>query len=217
MMRKFSLNWKTLLVYLLGNIVLAFGVCLNTKTMLGVSPVISVAYNASLIWKVPIGQSTFVYYLILIGIQFLLLRHRFDRFQIFQVLAGFLGSFFLQIFDGLLFVPDSIAWRLLALGFGVLLTGFGASLTVAMKILPNPADALAHTIGIVCHKNFGFGKNILDLICITISLSIGFLFTGGFLGIGFGTLVAVLMTGRVIACFHPWSERLYNRLNVRKS
>lgn len=73
-------------------------------------------------------------------------------------------------------------WRLLALGVGVLLTGLGASLTVAMKILPNPADALAHTIGTVCHKNFGFGKNILDLICISISLSIGFLFTGGAFG-----------------------------------
>lgn len=216
-MRKIRLNWKTLVVYLLGHIVLAFGVCLNTKTMLGVSPVVSVAYNISLIWRVPIGQSTFVYYLILIGIQFLLLWRRFDRFQVFQVLAGFLGSFFLQIFDGLVSVPNQLMWRLLALGGGVLLTGIGASLTVAMKILPNPADALAHTIGTVCHKNFGFGKNILDLICISISLSIGFLFTGGLLGIGLGTLVAVFMTGRVIACVHPWSERLYNRLNVQKT
>lgn len=105
-MRKIRLNWKTLVVYLLGHIVLAFGVCLNTKTMLGVSPVVSVAYNISLIWRVPIGQSTFVYYLILIGIQFLLLWRRFDRFQVFQVLAGFLGSFFLQIFDGLVSVPN---------------------------------------------------------------------------------------------------------------
>lgn len=212
-MQKPRINGTVLLVYLLGHIILACGVCLNTKTFLGVSPVISVAYNASQILGVPIGPSTFVYSMLLIVIQYALLGKRFDRFQFLQIFAAFLGSFFLQIFDSFLSLPGHLFWRFLSLLIGLILTGIGASLTVGMKILPHPADALAHTIGLVCHRSFGFGKNLLDTVCILTAASLGLLFKQSLLGIGFGTLVAVFMTGRVIAVCHPWTEQLYQKIS----
>ncbi len=211
-MRKPKINGRTFLVYLLGNVILACGVCLNTKTFLGVSPVISVAYNASIILEVSIGQATFVYYCLLILLQFVLLKHKFERFQFLQVFAGFLSSFFIEIFDKLLVVPDDLTWRLFSLLLAITLTGIGASITVAMKILPNPADALAHTVGLVSHKSFGFGKNLLDVICILVSISLGLVFRQDLLGIGIGTVVAMFLTGRIIAICHPWSESAYQHL-----
>lgn len=44
-----TLKMKRILIYVLSLIILACGITLNTKTKLGVSPVISVAYNIAVI------------------------------------------------------------------------------------------------------------------------------------------------------------------------
>lgn len=215
-MFKRKLNWQVLLVYLIGNIVLAFGVCLNTKTFLGVSPVSSVVYNLSVITGYSFGVVNFFYLCFLIFLQFLLLRKDFQLLQLGQVFASFIGSFFLEIFDQILVVPESLIWRVLALFVGIITTGLGASLVVGMQLVPNPADALAATIGQVLKKNFGFGKNILDLCSISIALVLGLYFEGSLLGIGLGTVVAVFMTGRVIALCHPYTERIYKKMTASR-
>ncbi|MGT2924226.1 YczE/YyaS/YitT family protein [Streptococcus caviae] len=207
-----KIGLKQVLVYLLGNIILAAGVCLNTKTHLGVSPVISVAYNGAQIFKLSIGIATFVYYCFLIFLQFCLLRKNFEAVQLLQVIASFLSSFFIQLYDTIFPVPESLLSKWLLLFIAIILTGIGASLTIAMQIIPNPADGLANTLGFVCRRNFGFGKNLLDAICILIALFLGWFFRRSFLGIGFGTVVAMLMTGRVIAFCHPYSEKLFAKL-----
>ena len=48
--------------YILGFILLAMGIVLNTKCGLGVSPIISVAYTFSLILGTKIGNTTLVLY-----------------------------------------------------------------------------------------------------------------------------------------------------------
>lgn len=207
-----SVNKWTLLVYFMGNLILAFGVCLNTKTSLGVSPVMSVVYNLAVVSKISFGLVNFVYLCFLIALQFLLLRKDFELVQIGQVFASFISSLFLQFFDQILVVPDHPVWRWSALVLGVVTTGIGASMVVGMQIVANPADALAATIGQVLKKDFGVGKNLLDICSISVALAIGFYFTRSPLGIGPGTIVAMLLTGRIIALCHPYTERLYQRL-----
>ena len=92
----------------------------------------------------------------------------------------------------------------------IVITGVGASLTVGMKIVPNPADGLASVIGEKCHKGFGFGKNFFDGISIVISLIIGFVFTSDILGIGLGTVISMIFTGRVIALLETSISKLYS-------
>jgi uncharacterized membrane protein YczE len=45
----------------------------------------------------------------------------------------------------------------------------------------------------------GFTKNWFDLLNVCINLILGFVFAGGIVGVGLGTVVAALGTGRVIA------------------
>ena len=54
----------------------------------------------------------------------------------------------------------------------------------------------------VFKKSVGFTKNCFDLFCIAVTVVIGFLFSGHIVGIGLGTLLAMLGVGRVIALFH---------------
>lgn len=46
------------LIYLMGMVILAFGITLNTKTGLGVSPIISIAYCVSEILDWNFGNTT---------------------------------------------------------------------------------------------------------------------------------------------------------------
>lgn len=52
-----SLDWKALtqhsVIYLIGIVILALGITMNTKTNLGVSPIISIPYNINCLihWK----------------------------------------------------------------------------------------------------------------------------------------------------------------------
>lgn len=64
--------------YVLGMVVLAAGITLNTKTGLGVSPIISVAYCVSQIFELNFGDMTFVLYGIFVVVQ-LFLRERRER------------------------------------------------------------------------------------------------------------------------------------------
>ena len=106
---------------------------------------------------------------------------------------------------------------IIILAFGITLntkTGLGASLTVGMKIVPNPADGFASVLGQKLKKGFGFGKNIFDLSCLAIALILGIVFAGKLLGIGAGTVIAMLLTGRVVALCQAKLYRLYEKLTA---
>lgn len=198
-----------LAVYLAGIVLLALGITLNTKTLLGVSPIISIPYNISIITGAALGFVTFLFYCALILLQLILLRRDFHPVQFLQIIMSLLTSLFIQIFDDILPSASSVPARLFLLLLAVVITGIGAGLTVGMKIIPNPADGMADTIGKKCRKNLGFGKNCFDFISLGVSCLIGLLFCGRIVGIGIGTILSMLLTGRVIALFQKHIDRLY--------
>ncbi|MEQ9764324.1 DUF6198 family protein [Streptococcus sp. ZJ151] len=200
-----------ILFYMIGVFLLGLGITLCTKASLGVSPIVSLAYNASVIFNIPIGITSFLNFVLCIVIQFLVLGKSFDHFRILQIVASFLTSFVMQFFDNTLITPETLGMRFVWLFAGVVIMGVGASLSVAMRFIPNPADALAHTIGQVTGKGFGTGKNLMDFVYISLSLLLSFGTGQGWLGVGIGTLIASLVTGRVIAVFFPIFEKLYEK------
>lgn len=204
----FSLRF---IIYILGIIILALGITLNTKMALGVSPIISVPYAISMISGIGLGAMTFLFYSLLVVFQWLLLGKAFKIYQLLQVVMSLITSVFIDLFDRIIPAQEPLLLRILTLVLAILLTGLGASLTVGMRIVPNPADGLANVLGMKLKKGFGFGKNVFDLSCILLSLIIGGLFAGRILGIGAGTLVAMIFTGRVVAVcqakLHPFYEK----------
>lgn len=208
-----KMNFKRVCIYIIGLVILGCGIDLNTKTQLGVSPIISVAYNVAYLTHIPLGVMTFLYYVLFVLIQWLLLGKEFDYFQFFQIPASLVTSIFIQFFDNILPVANSYPTRILLLILAIIITAIGASLTVGMKIVPNPADGLADVIGKKLNKGFGFGKNVFDCTSLIISLVIGLIFTGGILGIGVGSLISMILTGRVIALFEGTISKLYDSVS----
>ena len=78
---------------------------------------------------------------------------------------------------------------------------------VDMKLVANPADALADTVGSLLGRDVGFGKNVIDTISVALSCGIGLVFARKIVGIGVGTVVTMLLTGRLVSLFRRLLEQ----------
>lgn len=194
-----SLTPRRMIVYIIGLFILACGITMNTKTHLGVSPVLSVAYNITQLTGIDFSLMTFIYYLFLIALQFFMDRAHFEQVQWLQLAVSFLTSAFIGLFDRVLPEAQGPVWQIVMLLLAVVLTAIGIILTIGARFVPNPADGLAAAIGRRMGKSLGLGKNVLDLASIALALLLGLVFTGGILGVGLGTVITMLLTGRVVA------------------
>lgn len=185
-------------LYLAGLAILSVGVVLNTKTGLGVSAINSVPFVISQLSGYTLGVMTVVVYMVHILIQVVLLK-KFTLQMLLQVPFSVLFGAYVNLFnDSLDFMAEGIVWQILLLLVAVVLTSLGAYLSVAMNIVPNAPDAMAKTVGEKLGKDYGYGKNVVDIICVIISCVIGLIFGGRIIGIGIGSVAAALLIGRGI-------------------
>lgn len=190
-----------LLIYAAGLIILACGITMNTKTGMGVSPIISVPYSISEIWGLNFGNMTFIVYTIFVIIQAVLMR-RITLDLILQLPLSLVFTRFLNLFDMILPESGSYIWeKLLMLAVAISLTGIGIIMSVKTDFVPNPGDGIVNEIAVVIKKSMGFTKNCFDLLNLCISCSVGMIFAGHLIGIGLGTVLTMLLTGRAVALF----------------
>ena len=202
--------------YLMGLLILAMGLTLNTKAGLGVSPIISLSYAASVIWNRNFGDMTFVLYGIFVLIQaaiHLREKGKAGRSLLMKDALQFPLSIaftrFLNVFS--VCIPSleecgseasGLLGRLGVLMLALIFTGIGAAMSLSMRLVPNPGDGLAQVFADTFGIGTGLMKNCVDATCIVLSLLMGLLFAGKPVGIGIGTVCAVMLVGRVIALFH---------------
>ena len=107
----------------------------------------------------------------------------------------------------------SVAAAILAvLALAIVLTGVGVALTVNMRLVPNPGDGIVQAVAQRMGRDQGFAKNVFDLGCVAATVCLGLLLTGRIVGIGLGTLLAMVGVGRVIALVNHWTKAGMSRL-----
>ena len=84
----------------------------------------------------------------------------------------------------------------------ILLTGLGVVLSVDMRLVPNPGDGIVQAISDRTGKSLGLTKNLFDIGCIITTIALGLTMEGKLIGIGLGTVLAVIGVGRAIALFN---------------
>lgn len=192
-----------ILFYSIGLVVLSIGITLNTKSGLGVSPIISIPFSIANIFNLNFATMTFIVYTTFVLIQFIIKGKNKDLKNILQIpfslLFSVLINFFSKIFN---FHYTTFSQNLILLFVAIIVTSIGAAMMVNMKLIPNPADGLAQAIGELSNKGLGFGKNAVDLCSVVITCAIGLLFSGHIFAIEVGTLIAMIGVGRCIALFN---------------
>ena len=201
-----------LLSYGLGIVILALGITLNTKTGLGVSALVSIAYMVANAWNLNFALMTFLLYtcfaLIEVGLKwgFLPPLRKVIWKDLLQIPFSLAFSLLLNVFGGIIPVAEHVGAQIVMLVLAIVCTGIGAAMIVDMHLIPNPADGLAQTLGMVTKKGMGLGKNLLDCSCVGISAVIGLVARGRLIGIGIGTIAAMIGVGRVVALFNRCFE-----------
>lgn len=197
--------------YLIGLFILALGLELNSKTGLGVSAIISVAYANSVLFGIAFPDMTLILYIIFVLVELIIHTIRKQPRQVLvmdvlQIPLSIVFTRFMKVYE--LFIPDLsgsvFSLRLFVLILAVICTGIGAAMTLNMRIVPNPGDGIVQTIADAIGKETGITKNCVDLSCVLLTLLIDSIFVGSFAGLGLGTLLSMIGVGRTIAYFNRW-------------
>lgn len=215
---KRAIRW---IFYLIGLWILALGIILNTKSNLGVSPIISVPYSISNILEINFSDITMILYVIFVAIEMIL--HVIWYFKdgktkclglylvkdVMQIPVSILFTRFLNIFS--VTVPsvyDNFLLQSLMLLLAIILTGIGGAISLNMRIVPDPGYGIVQAISDTTKlhnrpgKDVGFCKNCFDILNVCITFTIGLVSGNPLLGLGLGTMLSMFGVGRVIAIFN---------------
>ena len=184
-------------LYLLGMLLLALGLTLNTETGLGASAIVSIPFTLSEGLEMNFGNLTLVAYCVLVAAQFVVKGKNRTWVDLLQLVVSLIFTRFLNVFKAIIpykngVLPADIALLVLA----IILTGVGAAMTVDMQLVPNPGDGIVNSLAQRFGKELGFCKNCFDLGCVTASLLIGL-----------GTILSMIGVGRAIAVFNALCKR----------
>ena len=193
-------------------LLLALGLTLNTKSGLGVSPIISVAFCTSRLLELNFGDMTFLLYVLFVAAQFWIRGKDRRMSDLLQIPLSLVFSRVLNLYDAVIpydSAEASFVSNLAVLLAAVLLTGIGVSMTVNMRLVPNPGDGIVAALAQRLGWEQGLGKNVFDVGCVVLTCGIGLLASGHVIGIGIGTLIAMLGVGRSIALVnHLFREKM---------
>lgn len=192
--------------FALGIFINSFGVAFVTKSDLGTSQISSVPYVLSLAFPdYTFGITTFIFNVLFIIIQIIILRRDFHPIQFLQVFANILFSFFIDVSMNWLafFQPETFIAKFISLIIGCMILAIGICIEVAPNVIVVPGEgvvrALALAIAIKKPKvKFGTIKIYFDVTLIIIACILSFIFFGELNGIGLGTIVSALIVGRFI-------------------
>lgn len=191
------------LLYIFGMLILALGLTLNAQTNLGSSPIISIPYTLSFILPISFADLTLIIYILFVIFEFILKGKNRKWTDILQIPLSIVFTRFMNLFTVWFdFSEASFGFRFFVLILAILLTGDGAALTVDMNLIANPGDGFVQAVSMCIGKELGTAKNFVDISCVIISTLIGFLIEGRLLGVGLGTIIAMIGVGRVIALFN---------------
>ena len=188
------------LFYVLGMAILALGIVLNSKSRLGMSPILSPAYCLSEIYGLNFSTLTLVYYILLVAAQFILRGRNYRLSNLLQVPVCIVFTRLMDIFSRLLPLEPVYLWqKLLIAAAAVLATGAGMTLALNMLLVPNPGDGIVQAISDRSGLSLGTSKNFFDGGSALVAIVLSLILSGRIAGLGIGTVINVVCIGRVVA------------------
>ncbi len=195
------------IMYLTGLFIIAIGASLSVKSDLGVSPVTTVPYTVTYIWNVDMGITTFLFHLLLVLIEFLMLRKNFKLTNLLQVVVGIVFGLFTSLCNYLVFLipfPDTMAVRIILLVLSIFAVAVGLFFYVPAEIMPMAVEGLMLVISEVLKVKFSTVKIVLDIAFSLISLAICLIAVHVMGSVGVGTIVSAVTTGLILKLLNRW-------------
>lgn len=194
-----------------GLFIMSIGVAFSITSTLGTTPISSISYALALITNIDIGITTFLFNAALILLQFLILRSKFQKKRLLQLINCVLFGYFTDValylvsfinFDG------SLLMCVEYLVISIFLIALGIFVYMPANIAPLPGEGCVEAIAIVTDWRFSTIKIGFDATMVTIALVMcGLWYTNVFGAVYVGTVISAFMVG--------FTLRQINNLYVR--
>ena len=148
------------------------------------------------------GDAAFLMYCVYIAGQFLLRGKKSRWFDLLQLPVSLLFSRVLNLFGAVITYNAAVSplWsKLVVLAMAHVLTAVGVSLSVNMRLIPNPGDGIVQALSDRTGWELGLCKNLTDGTCFLLAVSMCMLTIRRVIGIGIGTVLSMVVVGRVLA------------------
>ena len=190
---------KRICQFVVGLFIMSFGVAFSIVSTLGTTPISSISYALVLITDINIGITTFVFNAALILLQFLILRSRFHKKRLLQLINCIVFSYFNALALGVVSqIPfdGSILMMAVFLIISIFLTAFGIFVYMPANIAPLPGEGCVEAITIVTGWRFSTIKIAFDATMVAVSLVMCALwYTNVFGAVNVGTVISAFMVG----------------------
>ncbi len=199
----------------------ALGVAFTKQGELGVSPISSVANVLSYKFTaVSMGTWLIIWNCVLILGQILILRRKFRPIQLLQVPLSFLFGWFTDfgMWCTEIIPVNSYPMRLFMVIAGVIILGFGISLSVIADVIMNAGEAFVKALSDTVRKPFGNVKIAFDISCVAFSIVLSLIFFSfTVVGTREGTLIAAVCTGLSVKFFTKLLRNPVNAILTNKN
>ncbi len=201
---------------------MTFGVALCVRSNLGSGVISSIPMSFSLAGEVgivpgwTIGGYTNVMNVILVVAQILILRKKFEKIQLFQLLVGFVFGAFLDInmwITSFFSNYQALYSQIIAQLGGATILGCAVAMEIRCGSITMPGEGIQVAIARVTGRPFPIVKIIVDTTLVVLAVISGYCFFGSWpwTVVGPGTLFAMFYVGYVVKLINPhlkWFDRL---------
>ena len=210
---------KRYLLFIISLFFSALGVAFTKRGELGVSPISSVANIMSYKFTFfTMGTWLIIWNCILILGEILILRKDFPPIQLLQIPLSFIFGYFTDFGMWIAsFIPvNNYIMQLIMVVSGIVILGFGISLSVIANVIMNAGEAFVKTVADAMKKNFGDVKIVFDVCCVAFSLILSLIFFNfKIVGTREGTLIAAFCTGITVNFFTKLFKNKISKMLTR--
>lgn len=196
---------KRYILFIISLFFAALGVAFAKHGELGVTPISSVANVLNCKFPtISMGNWLIIWNCILIVGQIVILRKEFQLIQLLQIPLSFLFGWFTDIGMWMVsFIPlHNYFTRIAMVILGIIVLGFGISLSVIANVIMNAGEAFVKAVSDVTKKEFGNVKIVFDILCVVLALILSLLFFDfTIVGTREGTIISAIFTGVAVKFF----------------
>lgn len=201
---------KRLCLYLFGLFLMTTGIAFSVMSDLGVSPLSTLPYAATICVGLDMGVGTTVMHAFFVLLQIILLRKRFRPIMLLQIPAGIVFGLFTTLCNNLVgLIPhtDNIIMRLVFQLVSIVFVAVGIHFYLPANIMPLAGEGIVSAISETFRLQFPKVKIGFDCATVIVSAVICLTVKGTLGSVGIGTVMSALLTGTVLA----WIKKLVSR------
>lgn len=189
------ISYKNILKSLIFYCLSALGVSLSIKASIGVSAFNAMTLSFSSLGAIKVGTMTMLFNLLFLLLYMIASRFKFPRKYVIQTIAVLLfGNVINLFYYGLLshLAIESLVLRIAIIVVGTFISGSSVGFIVGLDAITFPVENLCVVVSEKTKFSFSALRYGLDILFISLSLMITFLFQTPFF-IGLGTIISFLI------------------------